>query len=36
LGAANVPAIPMNMGLEKAILPSVEKLVVRLEKLLSE
>jgi 2-oxoisovalerate dehydrogenase E1 component len=36
LGAANVPAIPMNMGLEKAILPSVEKLVARLEKLLSE
>lgn len=36
LGAANVPAIPMNMGLEKAILPSVEKLVKRLEKLLVE
>lgn len=36
LGAANVPAIPMNMGLEKEILPSVEKLLARLEKLLVE
>ena len=36
LGAANVPAIPMNMGLEKEILPSVEKLVARLEKLIME
>jgi 2-oxoisovalerate dehydrogenase E1 component len=34
LGAMNVPAIPMNMGLEKAVLPDAEKLARRLEYLL--
>ncbi|MBC7947247.1 MAG: tungsten formylmethanofuran dehydrogenase [Chitinophagaceae bacterium] len=34
VGALNVPAIPMNMGLEKAVLPDAEKLVKRLEELL--
>jgi 2-oxoisovalerate dehydrogenase E1 component len=35
LGALDVPAIPMNMSLEKAVLPGVEKLVQRLEYLLN-
>jgi 2-oxoisovalerate dehydrogenase E1 component len=35
LGALNVPAIPMNMSLEKAVLPDAEKLVQRLEYLLN-
>ena len=35
LGALDVPAIPMNMNLEKAVLPGVEKLVQRLEYLLN-
>jgi len=34
LGALNVPAIPMNIDLEKAVLPDVEKLAKRLEYLL--
>ncbi len=34
LGALNVPAIPMNIGLEKAILPDTEKVATRLEYLL--
>jgi 2-oxoisovalerate dehydrogenase E1 component len=34
LGAINVPAVPMNRGLEKAVLPDAEKLVKRLEYLL--
>ncbi|HEX4850282.1 MAG TPA: transketolase C-terminal domain-containing protein, partial [Puia sp.] len=34
LGAMNVPAIPMNMQLEKAILPDSEKLSARLRELL--
>jgi 2-oxoisovalerate dehydrogenase E1 component len=34
LGALNVPAIPMNMGLEKAVLPDAEKVAARLEYLL--
>jgi 2-oxoisovalerate dehydrogenase E1 component len=33
-GALNVPAIPMNMGLEKAALPDAEKVAMRLEYLL--
>jgi 2-oxoisovalerate dehydrogenase E1 component len=35
LGALNVPAIPMNMRLENAVLPGPEKLVQRLEYLLN-
>lgn len=34
LGALNVPAIPMNMGLEKAVLPDAEKVAERVEYLL--
>lgn len=35
LGALNVPAIPMNMSLEKAVLPGAEKVAQRLEYLLN-
>jgi 2-oxoisovalerate dehydrogenase E1 component len=35
LGALNLPAVPMNIGLEKAMLPDAEKLKVVLEKLLN-
>jgi len=35
LGAANVPAIPLNMGLEGAVLPNTEKTMVRIKNLLS-
>jgi 2-oxoisovalerate dehydrogenase E1 component len=35
LGALNVPAIPMNMELEKAVLPDAEKLAKRLQYLLN-
>ena len=34
LGALNLPAVPMNMGLEKAMLPNAEKVTVLLKKLL--
>lgn len=34
-GALNVPAIPMNMGLEKAVIPDPEKVTERLEYLLN-
>jgi 2-oxoisovalerate dehydrogenase E1 component len=34
MGALNVPAIPMNVGLEKEVLPSAEKVVERLKELL--
>ncbi|MDP4264350.1 MAG: thiamine pyrophosphate-dependent enzyme [Bacteroidota bacterium] len=34
LGALDVPAIPMNTGLEKAVLPDEEKLALRLDYLL--
>jgi 2-oxoisovalerate dehydrogenase E1 component len=34
LGALDVPAIPMNTGLEKAVLPDAEKLANRIEYLL--
>ncbi len=34
LGAANVPAIPMNIGLEQAILPNTDKIYNRLLQLL--
>lgn len=35
LGALNVPAVPMNMGLEKAMLPDAEKVKLLLEELLN-
>ncbi|MBL0357112.1 MAG: tungsten formylmethanofuran dehydrogenase [Chitinophagaceae bacterium] len=35
LGAADVPAIPMNTGLEQAILPNADKVYVRLLQLLN-
>jgi 2-oxoisovalerate dehydrogenase E1 component len=35
MGALNLPAVPMNVMLEKEMLPSVEKVVVRLGELLS-
>ncbi len=34
LGALNLPAVPMNTGLEAAMLPNAEKLVYRLQQLL--
>ncbi|HEX2630095.1 MAG TPA: thiamine pyrophosphate-dependent enzyme [Chitinophagaceae bacterium] len=34
LGALNLPAVPMNMGLEKAMLPDAEKVRARLQELL--
>ena len=36
LGAENVPAIPLNLGLEKAVLPNAEKLSERVKKLLAD
>ncbi len=36
LGALNLPAVPMNAGLEKAMLPNAEKLEGRLRRLLGE
>ncbi|HMK26883.1 MAG TPA: transketolase C-terminal domain-containing protein [Chitinophagaceae bacterium] len=35
LGALNVPAVPMNIGLEQAMLPNAEKVSVILKQLLS-
>jgi 2-oxoisovalerate dehydrogenase E1 component len=35
LGALNVPAVPMNMGLEKAMLPNADKVAAVLEKIFS-
>ncbi|MEQ1677495.1 MAG: thiamine pyrophosphate-dependent enzyme [Chitinophagaceae bacterium] len=35
LGALNLPAVPMNMGLEQAMLPNAEKVVVLLKQLLN-
>lgn len=35
LGAANVPAIPMNVGLEQAVLPNADKVFERLLQLLN-
>ena len=35
LGALNLPAVPMNVVLEKAMLPSAEKVAARLESLLN-
>jgi len=34
LGAENTPAVPLNMGLEAAILPNAEKVRIRIESLL--
>ncbi len=36
MGALNLPAVPMNTGLEKAMLPNAEKLEERLRRLLGE
>jgi len=36
LGALDVPAIPLNTGLEAAVLPSVEQVAAKLKSLLSE
>ena len=35
LGALNLPAVPLNMGLEKEMLPNAEKVALRLETLLN-
>ena len=35
LGAANIPAIPLNMGLENAVLPNAEKVVEKINRLLT-
>jgi len=35
LGALNLPAVPMNMGLEKAMLPNEEKVTSVLKQLLT-
>jgi len=34
LGSKNVPAVPMNMGLEAEILPNTDKVVAKLKELL--
>ena len=34
LGALNLPAVPMNIGLEQAMLPNVEKVKTALQTLL--
>jgi 2-oxoisovalerate dehydrogenase E1 component len=34
MGALNLPAVPLNMGLEAAMLPNAEKLRVRIEAML--
>jgi 2-oxoisovalerate dehydrogenase E1 component len=35
IGAKNVPAIPLNMGLEAEILPNAEKVAEKLRQLLA-
>lgn len=35
LGALNLPAVPMNIGLESAMLPNIEKVAAKIESLLS-
>jgi 2-oxoisovalerate dehydrogenase E1 component len=35
LGALNLPAVPLNMGLEKAMLPNAEKVIERLKQIFS-
>jgi 2-oxoisovalerate dehydrogenase E1 component len=36
MGALNIPAVPMNMGLEQAMLPSATKVASRLSQLLND
>ncbi len=36
MGALDLPAVPMNMGLEKAMLPSAQKVAERINRLLNE
>jgi 2-oxoisovalerate dehydrogenase E1 component len=35
IGALDLPAVPMNMGLEAAMLPNADKVAERIRKLLS-
>jgi 2-oxoisovalerate dehydrogenase E1 component len=35
MGALDLPAVPMNMGLERAMLPNPEKVAERIKSLLS-
>jgi 2-oxoisovalerate dehydrogenase E1 component len=35
VGAINLPAVPLNVELEKMMLPNSDKVIVELEKLLS-
>lgn len=35
IGALNLPAVPMNIGLEKAMLPDAEKVAIRIKNLLA-
>ena len=35
LGAANIPAIPLNIGLENAVLPNAEKVAEKIKDLLA-
>ncbi|MBC7588360.1 MAG: hypothetical protein H7178_08360, partial [Chitinophagaceae bacterium] len=35
MGAMNLPAVPINLALEAAMLPTAEKLVQRIKKLLA-
>jgi 2-oxoisovalerate dehydrogenase E1 component len=35
LGAANIPAVPLNMGLENAVLPNAEKVSEKIGALLN-
>jgi 2-oxoisovalerate dehydrogenase E1 component len=35
LGAANIPAVPLNMGLENAVLPNTEKVSEKIGALLN-
>jgi 2-oxoisovalerate dehydrogenase E1 component len=36
MGALDLPAVPMNMGLEKAMLPNAQKVAERMDRILSE
>lgn len=36
MGALDLPAVPMNMGLEKAMLPSAQKVAERIDQLLND
>ena len=35
IGAKNIPAVPLNMGLEAEMLPNADKVAVKLEALLN-